>query len=326
MFASKPSCAKSRTRSIVERIRSSSSTASASSAALSAARRPTYRSRNAFASSSAAVESRSIAGVVDAGVERREIPGDLVGGRAHLSSFRSSRRAVNQTPSAITPSRYATWISSSQPTRPEREVAHQVDAVVERRQRQDPLDCRRILVERHERRREEEHRQREELDEREVGPRAHQRHRREPERRERGADQQRGRHREDRPPGLEQPEREHDHDERDRVDRAAHQGEDRLAHRDVAHPERRREHAVVRLRVVELEEDVAGRLVDRAVHGGGREERRRHELLVRDRLALVRDVADERPDADAEADEVEERLEEAGDDDEPVAARRRRLR
>ena len=49
VFASKPSCAKRRTRSIVERIRSSSSTASASSERAQAASGPRICSRNAFA-------------------------------------------------------------------------------------------------------------------------------------------------------------------------------------------------------------------------------------------------------------------------------------
>ena len=57
-------------------------------------------------------------GVVQAFVERGEIPRDVFCRRAHLRSFCASRRDVNQTPSASTPSMYATWIRSSQPTVP----------------------------------------------------------------------------------------------------------------------------------------------------------------------------------------------------------------
>ena len=85
--------------------------------ALNAAMRPAYLLRNAFASSSAAVESCSIAG----SSTRRRAPRDP---RRPDRRSRSLEQLPleppcrEQTPSAITPSRYATWISSSQPTVP----------------------------------------------------------------------------------------------------------------------------------------------------------------------------------------------------------------
>ena len=136
--------------------------------------------------------------------------------------------------------------------------------------------------------------------------------------------QERTGHGEERPRGLHETEDEHHRDEPDRVHGSAHEGVDQLADRDVADGHRGREHTLVRLRVLELEEDVA-RFVDGAVHRRGREKRRRDELAVRDGLAAELERADERPDADPEGDEVEERFEEPGDDDEPGVARARQV-
>ena len=89
--------------------------------------------------------------------------------------------------------------------------------------------------------------------------------------------------REQRPPRLDETEREDDGEEADRVDQAAEEGKRRLPDRDVPRPERRREHGVVELLVAELPEDV-GRVVERAVERGGGEQRRRDEGGVLDRL------------------------------------------
>src|SRR5438105_19475 len=82
------------------------------------------------------------------------------------------------------------------------------------------------------------------------------------------------------------------------------------AHGDVDRAERRREHRVVDLAVAELPEDVGRRVIDGAVHRSGGEQRRRDVALVRDAL----EVPDERAEPHAEGEEVEERLEEAGED------------
>ncbi len=92
---------------------------------------------------------------------------------------------------------------------------------------------------------------------------------------------------------CDQSHRQHDDDEAAGVHAAAHERVDELAERDVADPERRGEDRVVGLEPLELREDVDRRLVDRPVHRRGREHRRRDELLVRNELALVGDVADE---------------------------------
>ena len=84
-------------------------------------------------------------------------------------------------------------------------------------------------------------------------------------------------------------------------------------------PERRREDGVVDLLVAELPEDV-GRVVERAVERGRGEQCRRDEGRVLDRLAVDDDVADIGSEPVAEREQVEERLEEAGDDDRPRPA------
>ena len=69
------------------------------------------------------------------------------------------------------------------------------------------------------------------------------------------------------------------------------------------------------LGVLELEEEVEGRLHERPVHGRGGHEPGRHEGGVGD----VAHVTDERPQAETDAQQVEDRLEEARNDDRPVA-------
>ena len=85
-----------------------------------------------------------------------------------------------------------------------------------------------------------------------------------------------------------------------------------LAERDIERPERCREHPLVELAVVELEEDVPRRVVDRAVHRRDREQGGGDERGVRDLDAGGGlHVADQRAEADAHRREVEDRLEEA---------------
>ena len=60
------------------------------------------------------------------------------------------------------------------------------------------------------------------------------------------------------------------------------------------------------------------RVVDRAVHRDGGEQAGRDERGVADRVAVrPGDVADQRADADADGQQVEQRLEEAGDEHQP---------
>ena len=74
-------------------------------------------------------------------------------------------------------------------------------------------------------------------------------------------------------------------EERGRVDRAAQQRPRDLADRDVARRERRREHRVVGVRVLHLDEEVERRVEQRPVHRRDREQARRDERAVRDELA-----------------------------------------
>src|SRR5207249_10877396 len=72
--------------------------------------------------------------------------------------------------------------------------------------------------------------------------------------------------------------------------------------------------------VLQLEEEVERGFVNRAVHRRGGHHRRGHENRVRDRPAVYRDRgSDERPHAEADGEQVEQRLEKAGDDEHPVA-------
>src|SRR5207249_1767483 len=78
---------------------------------------------------------------------------------------------------------------------------------------------------------------------------------------------------------------------------------------------------VVDLLPAQLAVDVERDLEDRAVHRRRRQKRGRDEELVWDRAAVGAGyVADERADAEADREEVEQRLEEPGHDDEPAPA------
>ncbi len=102
----------------------------------------------------------------------------------------------------------------------------------------------------------------------------------------------------------------------------AHERPDHLADRDLGDAHRRRQHAVVGLRVVQLEEDVEDRLEHRPVHRGGGEQRRRDEGDVGDsagrRPAGTCSTMPPMPEADP--DQVEDRLEDAAEDDDPLVA------
>ena len=175
-----------------------------------------------------------------------------------------------------------------------------------------------------ERRREQEHRQHDEGDPVHLLERLHVARDRHAEAREAEGDEQHRRQREQRPPREVESERLHHDLEADRVERPAQQGQHDLAERDVERSERGREHALVESRELHLEEDVPGRVVDGAVHGRDREQGGRDERRVgHDLPALGRDVADERAEADAHGEQVEDRLEEAAHHDEPVRAARR---
>ena len=202
---------------------------------------------------------------------------------------------------------------------PDRQRPDEVDALVQRRELDDDLEGRRVGVERVERGREQEHRQDHELDEVEVLPRPHERRRGHPDRPEREADEERRRHREDHPRRHDQAQHDHDDHEPDRVQPAADQRPGQLADGHVAGRQRRRQDRREGLVVVELEEEVERALADRPVHRRARQQRRRHEQLVRDGLAArARDVADQRPQPEADREQVEQRLEEARQDDQPA--------
>ena len=123
----------------------------------------------------------------------------------------------------------------------------------------------------------------------------------------------------DRPRRTRHAERPHRRQEGDRVQAAANRGVQHLAQRNVTRRERRHQHRLVDVVVLEPEEDV-GRLVDRAVHRRCREQGRRHEVGVRDHAAGVLDVADQFPEADADRQQIEQRLEEPGHDNRPGAS------
>ena len=108
--------------------------------------------------------------------------------------------------------------------------------------------------------------------------------------------------------------------ERDRVEEATEQRPRRLANCHVRRPDRRREHRVVGLHVLQLPEHIR-RVVDRAVHRCGGQQRRCDEARVVDEpSSRSRDLPDEVPQPDAHREEIEERLEDAREDDHPRAA------
>ena len=184
--------------------------------------------------------------------------------------------------------------------------------MIERCQLNDDLQRRRVDGERKEGGREQEHRLNDQLHDVEVLPAAHEGRERRPERGEREPDQDRSRHSQHRPPRLDEAEREHEHDEPDRVEAAARHGPDHLAERDLLDAHRRRDHGVESLGVTQLVEEVEGRLVDGAVHGRGRQQRGSHENRIAHRMsASDRDVPHQRAEPKADAKQVEDRLEEA---------------
>ena len=101
------------------------------------------------------------------------------------------------------------------------------------------------------------------------------------------------------------------------------QGRRRSAHaispRPRPHAERGGEHPVEGLGVLVLEEEAERGVEHRAVHGRGGQHGRRHELLVGDRPVGAWEVADELAHADADREQVEDRLEEAGHERRPHA-------
>ena len=104
-----------------------------------------------------------------------------------------------------------------------------------------------------------------------------------------------------------------------RVQRAAQQRPGDLAERDVARLHRGGQRRVVELVVLQPEEHVEGGVEDRAVHRRGGQQGRGDERGVRDRLAVrAGQVADQAAQADAEGQQVEQRLEEPGREDQPV--------
>ena len=114
------------------------------------------------------------------------------------------------------------------------------------------------------------------------------------------------------------PMREHDHHERDRVQAAADQRPADLAERDVARAHRRGQRGVVELRVLQPEEHVEGGVEDRAVHRRGGQQRRGHEAGEPHRLAArAGHGADQLAQADPDGQQVEQRLEHPGDQDQP---------
>src|SRR6185503_10157440 len=124
------------------------------------------------------------------------------------------------------------------------------------------------------------------------------------------------REREDRPRGLDEAQR-GDHEQvGGRVEHRPDDRPDRLPRRDVLGSNRRRKDRLVDLGVAQLPEDVR-RVVPGTVHGRRREQRRCDERRVLDGLAFERDVAYELLQWVDEEEEIEERLEEAGEQDHP---------
>ena len=94
--------------------------------------------------------------------------------------------------------------------------------------------------------------------------------------------------------------------------RAADQRPQQLAARDVADAERRREHRVEGVRVLELEEEVERGVEHRAVHRRRRQQPGRDELVVRDQLAAGPGTSPtSAADADADRQQEQQRLDAA---------------
>jgi hypothetical protein len=132
-------------------------------------------------------------------------------------------------------------------------------------------------------------------------------------------DEQAERQGEDDPRRGRHAERRHRHEERCRVQAAADHRPADLTEGDVGRRHRCRQHGVVEALVLELEEDVHRRFVDRPVHRRGGEQGGGDELGVVDRHPADGDVADQFADPDADRQQVEERLEEAAEHHQPRA-------
>ena len=112
-----------------------------------------------------------------------------------------------------------------------------------------------------------------------------------------------------RPVGVEVAEAGHHHHEHGGVERPAQQCVADFAPGDVHCTQGRGQHGVEDLGVLELEIDVEGALVHRPVHRRGGQEGRRHIRDVGDGGAVgTRDAADQLADADADRQQIEDRL------------------
>ena len=132
--------------------------------------------------------------------------------------------------------------------------------------------------------------------------------------------------REHRPPRVHEPDEQHRREERGRVQRPAHQCPQHLAVRDVVHAQRRGQHGVERVRVLELEEEVERRVEHGAVHRGDGHEPGRHERLVVDEVpAGPGQLPDQAADAQPDREEVQRRLQQAREEQHPLTAVRGRV-
>ena len=119
---------------------------------------------------------------------------------------------------------------------------------------------------------------------------------------------------------LHQAEGEHHHKEGGGVNDAAQVRPEQLTHGEVAHTNRCGENCVVDLAVLQLVEDVEGGVEDGAIHGGTREECGGNEGRIGNFDTAVWNGADDTAHAVANAEQEEERLKEASDDDQPLSA------
>src|SRR5205823_3555088 len=116
-----------------------------------------------------------------------------------------------------------------------------------------------------------------------------------------------------------QPEQGHREEEGGGVNGPAEQRPRELSESDVGGAQRRCEHGVKAARVLELEEEVEGRVEHRPVHRRHREQSGRDERVVVDRLASDVHAADERADAHTDREQVQQWLREPGEEDHPLA-------
>ena len=206
--------------------------------------------------------------------------------------------------------------------RPRRRAEHQVaqdhHALVQRRPLHDHPDDVRVDRQRIERAGEQEQRHRDQHHVLEVLPGLHVGGQGHPGGGGGEGDQGGARQREHRPRGGDQPHRRHHDQERHRVEDAAHHGPADLGQRHVLRAERGGQHRVVELLELEPAVDVERRVVQRAVQRRDRQQPGRDELPVRHRVpgrALHR--ADQAADADADREQVEQRLGGPGRDHQP---------